>query len=313
MIRNAQLICLVAFLWMGSQKLFAQTDIGESSHWYNRGNYNPASIARPGYLYIFSNYRRQWVGIDGAPTVYNLNASGYVDEYNSAFGIALTKDEVGLTSALNPTFQYAYRVMFREDLNLAMGLSAGIYSREINATAYEAEVITDPVLDYTTEKFFSPDASVGFELQSKHFLYGLSTTHLFALWKEDDEFLITNHRYAYFIYRNSELELYNLTAGVQVANRRNLTLVQATAILRIKKPTGLIKGPTELFDIGVTAYSEKQLTLLTGINITRNMRVGYTYDFNFGANKIGNGSHEIVFEYRIPLRIIRDNGYPWYD
>jgi len=292
---------------------FGQTEISTNTHWYNRAYFNPASIAREGYVYLFSNARKQWVGIDGSPTVFNIQASGYSELHQSAFGISMIRDDIGLTTALNPSLQYAYRVGLKEDLNLALGLSAGVYTRKVRASAYEPVTIKDPVLDYTEQRYSSPDANVGIELQGKYFLCGISLTHLFSLWKSDDLFLITNHQYAYGIYKNTDSELYNITAGVQVANRRNLTVVEGTAIVRFKRPTGLIKGPAELFDLGLSVRSVKQLTLIFGINFTSNMRLGYTYDFNFSNTINGSGTMEVLLEYRIPLKTRKDTGLDWYN
>lgn len=290
-----------------------QADISGSTHWYNRAHFNPASISRDGFVYLFSNVRKQWTGVEGAPTVYTLQASGFSDEHQSAFGFSVSKDDIGLTTAFNPTLQYAHRVGVTPKLDLSLGIAAGVYSRRVNASLFEAEIIDDPTLDYADERYTSPDANLGIELQGKHFLTGASTTHLFALWKKDDDFLIANHRYAYALYRNSDSELFNITAGVQLSNRRNLTVAEASSIIRFKRPTGLVKGPTELFDLGFTYRSVQELTLITGIHITPNMRLGYTYDFNFSNNIKPGGTHEILLEYRIPLDVSRHTGMPWYD
>lgn len=306
-------ILLAGILMLMNISLHAQTDIGTRSHWYNRANYNPASIARPNYIYSFFNARKQWTGINGAPSVYNFQVSGFLNEYNSAFGLSMIKDDIGLTTAFNPTVQYAYHVGLNEKLELSLGLSAGAYSRRVNSAAYEPDNSNDLALNYSDEKYISPDANFGVELQSHHFILGVSATHLFSIWKTDDQFLITNHNYAYALYKNSESELFNLSAGLQVMNRENLTVAEGTAIVRIKRPTGLQKGPSELFDLGLTVRSNSLFTAITGISITRNMRVGYTYDFGFNNTFNGNGSHEVILEYRIPLNTIIENGYPWYD
>ncbi len=306
-------IAITVILLSLNSILFGQTDIALTTHWYNRANYNPASIVREGYVYFFSNIRKQWAGLDGAPTVYNIQASGFSEKNKSAFGISLVRDEIGITIATNPMLQYAYRVKLQNELNLSLGLSAGIYSREINGYAFDAEIIDDPTLNYYDERFNSPDANVGAELQARHFIAGLSLTHLFSLWKSKDLFLISNHRYLYALYRSSDSELYNITAGIQVASRRNLTVVEGTAIMRFKRPTGLIKGPSELFDLGLSVRSVKQLTLITGINVTSNIRVGFTHDLNLSNTINGNGTFEVLLEYRIPLDVRKDNGFIWYD
>lgn len=304
---------ITGFFLTFSLCVFGQADIGTTTHWYNRANFNPASIARDGYIYFFSNVRNQWLGLDGAPTVYNFQTSGYSDSRNSALGISFIRDDIGVTTALNPALQYAYRVVLKSDMKLSLGLSAGYYSRKIRASAYEPENTNDPVLNYTDEKFSMPDAGVGLELQAEHFIYGLSVTHLFSVWKPDNLFLITNHQYVYAFYKNSDSELYNITAGVQLSNRRNLTVAEATTIIRFKRPTGLIKGPSELFDLGLSVRTVKQATLITGLNISPNLRMGYTYDFNFSHTLNSFGTHEIILEYRIPLKTFRETGFNWYN
>lgn len=294
------------------QPAIAQTELGTTSHWYNRANYNPASIARPGFVYLFSNYRNQWTGIDGAPTVYNLLASGYSERYESAFGFSIIQDNLGLTTTLNPVAQYARRLDLNRDLYLSLGLSAGLYTRGVNGAAYEAVVIEDPSIDYTNQRYTSPDASLGFEIEGEFFIAGAASSHLFSLWKSDSEYTIANHRYVYALYKNSKHEAYNFMAGMQVSNRRNLTIVEATSIIRFKRPTGLVKGPTELFDLGLTYRTSSQLTMICGINLGPNMRLGYTYDFNFGTELSKNPSHEILLEYRIPLSRYWNTGHLWY-
>ncbi|MCK3684841.1 PorP/SprF family type IX secretion system membrane protein [Maribellus sp. YY47] len=307
------LLLLLSILILLQYPAMGQADVSSSTHWYNRSHFNPASIARDGFVYVFSNVRRQWTGIEGAPTVYTLQASGFSDEHQSAYGFSVSRDEIGLTTASNPTFQYAHRVGLTPQLDLSLGMAAGVYTRRVNASLYDPVIADDPALDYSDKRFTSPDAHVGVELQAKHFLAGFSSTHIFALWKQDDDFLISNHRYFYALYRNSDSEVYNITAGIQLANRRNLTYVEASSIVRFKRPTGLLKGPTELFDIGFTYRSVPELTLITGIHLTPNMRLGYTYDFNFSSNINSNGTHEIILEYRIPLHVSKHTGLPWYD
>ncbi|HKI89687.1 MAG TPA: PorP/SprF family type IX secretion system membrane protein [Draconibacterium sp.] len=309
-----KVLCIISgILFIFQSNVFGQTEITTTTHWYNRASYNPASIARDGYIYFFSNMRKQWLGTEGSPTVYNFQVSGFSDSKQSAFGISITKDDIGLTTALNPSLQFAHRVKLNRDLDLSFGLSTGVYTRRIKSSAFEAEIINDPVLDYTDQHFTSPDASVGVELQGEYFLCGISSNHLFSLWKPDDLFLISTHNYAYVMYKNTDSDLYNFMTGIKVANWRNFNVVEGTAIIRFKKLTGLVKGPTELFDLGVSFRSIKQLSLITGINITPDTRIGYAYDFDFGNALNKFGTHEILMEYRIPLKGRRGKGYDWYN
>ena len=296
------LYILLSLLAVPCTKAFAQADISMATHWYNRANYNPASISKTEYIYLFSNARSQWNGVAGAPTVFNVQASEYIHSLRSAFGISLVSDQTGVTQAINPMLTYAYRIANDPDWSLSMGLSAGVFSRFIDGSLFEAENVNDLSLYSEMEKVIRPDANVGVEFQNSHFIFGLSSTHLFSIAKPDKLFLNSNHRYGYASYKNTDSETINYNMGLQVVNRYNLTVLEGNASLRFKHATGLSSGPREIFDIGLTYRSSSQLTLLFGLNISPNLRVGYAYDQSFTTGYTQNASHEIMLEYRIPSK-----------
>lgn len=280
----------------------AQADISMATHWYNRANYNPASITRPDYIYLFSNVRKQWLGIDGSPTVCNVQASEYIHDIRSAFGLSLVSDQIGVTQSINPMLTYAYRIESNKEWSLSMGVSAGVFSRTIDGSLYESEILSDPSLYYNDEQVLQPDANLGIEFQNKHFIFGLSSTHILSLAKDSTTFLNTNHRYGYAIYKNTNSDLLNYNVGMQVVNRYNLTILEWNAAMRFKAATGLKSGPREIFDLGVTYRTSKQMTFLFGVNITPDLRMGYAYDQSFSVGIDQNGTHEIMLEYRIPSK-----------
>ncbi len=298
-------------------KVSAQTDISMATHWYNRSNYNPASITKTEYIYLFTNARRQWYGVNGTPAVFNVQASGYIHSLRSAFGISLVSDQIGVTKSLNPMLSYAYRIGNDMDESFSMGISAGIFSRSIDGSRFEAENISDPMLYYDIERIIRPDANIGFEYQNRHLIVGFSSTHLFSFANDASFFLNTNHRYGYVIYKNTDSELLNYNMGLQIVNRYNIMVLEGNASIRFKHPTGLSTGPREMFDIGITYRSSQQLTFLFGLNISSNLRIGYAYDRSFLSGYIQNSTHEIMIEYRIPSKKssvcihCRNNDY-WY-
>jgi len=293
------LTSILAAWWIGVE-VHAQADINMATEWYNRANYNPASISKPDYIYLFTNVRRQWMGVSGSPAIFNVQASEYIQSMSSAFGISMVSDCVGATKSINPMLTYAYRIGNKQDWSVSMGLSAGVFSRSVDGSLLEAENVSDTYVYSDIDRILKPDANFGVEFQSKHFIAGISSTHLFSYAKDTSLLLNTNHRYGYLIYKNTEPELCNYNFGIQVVNRYNLTVLEGNASIRFKHPTGLTTGPAEIFDLGLTYRSSHQLTCLFGVNITPNLRIGYAYDQSFltGYNK--NSSHEIMLEYRIP-------------
>jgi type IX secretion system PorP/SprF family membrane protein len=292
---------------MSGIDLIAQADISMATHWNNRAGYNPAFIARTDYLYLFANTRQQWVGITGAPSVYNIQISEYINSIRSAVGISFITDKVGATQSFNPMFTYAFRIARKQEWAMSMGLSAGMFMRTVNGSMFEAENTIDPTLGYLYEKSIKPDLNVGFEFQNTHFIYGLSATHLFSIAKSENFFLNTNHRYGYAIYRNEEPADFSYSLGVQVVNRYNLTVTEGNVSFRLKRMSNqikspLIRGSQEILDFGFTYRSSKQMIFLLGMKISPYLRIGYSYDQSFNSGYYRNGSHEIMLEYRIPAK-----------
>jgi type IX secretion system PorP/SprF family membrane protein len=277
----------------------AQADISLASHWINRANYNPASIARTNYIYFFSSACQQWVGVDGAPKIFNVQASGYIHNLRSAFGLSFVSDKIGVTQMFNPMLNYAYRIDNNKDWALSLGLSAGLFMRSINGTLFEAETMSDPAIHYNTEQITRPDANIGLEYQNSYFIFGVSSTHLFSIGSKNNQFLNTNHRYGYAIYKNNNLALFYYKIGLQVVNRSNLTILEGNVFIHFKHATGLMKGPREIFDLGLTYRTSRQIILLFGLLLSPDLRVGYAYDHSFISAFSQNGTHEIMIEYRI--------------
>lgn len=296
-------VCLFAVICsvIGTKSL-AQADISMATHWYNRANYNPATITRPDYIYLFSNVRKQWAGVSGSPTVFNVQASGYSNDYHSALGISLINDEIGVTRAVNPMLTYAYRLALKGDSWLSMGLSLGVFSRFTEPSLFEAVNPVDPTLYMTLESEIKPDANLGFEYQSKSVVLGLSSTHLFSIAKADNTFLNATHIYGYATYKNTDSEYMNFNVGMQVVNRSNLTVLEGNACVRFKHATGLRSGPREIFELGVAYRSSQQMTFLLGVNVTNSFRIGYAFNQSFSVGYNVNSTHEIMLEYRIPFK-----------
>ena len=158
----------------------------------------------------------------------------------------------------------------------------------------------DPAIFSTLQTNIRPDANVGIEFQSHHFIIGLSTTHVFSLYKDSSLFLNSNHRYGYIVYKNDESGFFNYNLGLQIVNRYNLTIFEGNATIRFKRPTGLRSGPVELFDIGVTYFTSNEFAFLVGINITSDLRIGYAFNQSLNVGYNQNGTNEIMIDFRIP-------------
>jgi type IX secretion system PorP/SprF family membrane protein len=287
--------------------LMAQADITMATHWNNRAYYNPAFITRTDYLFLYTDVRRQWIGVKGAPEVISIQASQFFQSMSSALGVSFLSDKIGVTHTYNPMLTYAFRIAKKEGWSLSMGLSAGIFSRSINGSLFEAENNLDPSLFYYNKKKIEPDFNAGVEFQNIHFIYGISSTHMFSMGRSDSLILNTNHRYGYAIYKNDNPQLFTYSLGIQLINQNNSTILEGNLSLRVKhKPRlmegVLLRGPQEILDFGLTCRTSRQMILNFGVMITNFIRIGYSYDQSLFSAYSMNQTHEIMLEYRIPAR-----------
>jgi hypothetical protein len=177
-----------------------------------------------------------------------------------------------------------------------------LFSRSVNGTLFESGIDGDPAIAYENRRIIRPDVNAGVEYQSPHLVIGLATTHLLALANRDSLMLTSNHRYASVVYRDTGSDLYSWYLGLQVINRQNLFVGELSACLRIKHPTGLMSGPADLFEVGITLRSSRQLSAMFGLFVTPDLRVGYIYNQSFIPGYYGNGGHEVMVEYRVKRR-----------
>jgi type IX secretion system PorP/SprF family membrane protein len=274
-----------------------------STNIFNRASYNPASVSRPDYLYIYGSNKTQWVGVEGAPKVLNLQISDYYQPLHSALGLSFVNDVVGFTSFFNPMLIYSYKITDEENWGLAFGVAGGFFSRSFDHSLIKSNSGNDPGLNNLPDNILLPDANCGIEFQINNFTVGLSSTHILSLNNNSDSiFFNTNHRYAYAIYELKEDELINFSFAVQLNNRKNVFIADGTAMARFKTATGLTTGSREIFDLGLTYRTSNILSLMLGFYVLQNLRVGYVYDQSFNPNYSTYSTHEIMLEYRIPMQ-----------
>jgi type IX secretion system PorP/SprF family membrane protein len=294
--RNLIYFLVLIIGWMVGTEVRAQADASLVTRWYNRGSYNPAAITQSEFLNLFTDFRQQWTGIEGAPQVFSVQASKYIDRLNAGFGISLAADKTGATQAFNPMLSYAYRITNNRDWHLSLGLSAGVFSRSVNGSLFEAATTIDPAIGYDVRKVIRPDANAGIEFQNPHFIISFSSTHLFSLFNSDSLLINTNHRFGSIIYQNADNPLVSYFVGMQAINRGNLTIYEGSICLRFKHRNGLLSGPKELFDLGLAVGSGTQLSLWVSVKVTPLLRIGYAYNQSFIVGYYPNGSHEVMLE-----------------
>lgn len=270
----------------------AQNTVLYSNYYLNPSLYNPAWVGSSGHAEVFFNFRKQWVGFEGAPTTATLNLHVPLN-FKSSIGFSAFQDQAGILRTTSGLITFAHQVHFGSSINenhkLSFGLSAGI----TNSFLKDPDNPTDPAVLNNTTSFVNGQFGLFYQLKNLNFSFAIPS--LFKTYVASNESFgkpdidaikntISSISYRfefgkasfepYFIYRTNEIE--NQFEGLGVFTINNLVWF----------------GGSYRQNYGAAA--------LGGIKLENKFKLGYAYEFSTGSTAgFNNGTHEIQLAIRV--------------
>lgn len=289
-IRIQSLLLMVVLLF--SVKARAQSDLLLSNTGANFMAFNPAYLNANGQIHAHLQSRQQWIGFPDAPSMQKVG----IDYFSPERSMGLKFNFINLTAGKEITRQaslsYMYRVAFADQLNLSLGLSAGLYNRFIRYSDLIFVDGNEPLIK-PDESYLKPDFEFGFELQWKSFTAGLAANHITTPSREATIFKIPVHNHVYLRHESVVAEYLMLLASASWHRQATIRIVQLDTRFTYKD---LISG-------GLGWRSQDALIIHAGINVTENIGLSYAYDI--GLTRFSNynsGTHEFVLLFRFNHR-----------
>jgi len=256
---------------------------------------NPAYAGNRGALNIAAFYRRQWVGIKGAPETITLAGDLPFMDTKLGLGLIISSDKIGVTKEIRLNTQYSYRIKMKTG-SLSMGLGAGLMTTN---TAWSDLVVIDPGDEYyliNSRVFIVPDFNFGVYYTNKSYFAGFSIPKLIG-YKFDFD------RNKYTLKVNMGKYNYLFNTGYMFSLSEKVRLLPSTLISFTPGEKLLydINAHVILFDklwTGLSYRSNRSFTALAQFAVNKQLKIAYTYDFDFGnLRKYSYGSHEIMIRY----------------
>lgn len=286
----------------------AQRDIQFTQFANNNYIHNPSQAGLNEQLTLNALARFQWTGLQGAPFSQAISADIPVPKLKSGWGVLLTNDFIGAATLSSIQFTYAYHLSFSKQTTLSLGASVGLNSQFLNT----GKLITpsgdylndgvqhnDNLLSNQNKSGFGLSTSIGVNLKVKDFIVGFSfnelTNSLIELEKNNlqginGQKLTINSKYNLYLGRQWEF-------APSVLFKTNIKYHQ------IDIQANFEYNQFVLFGIGYRGYNKHTsdaLVGLLGLNMMKNLRIMYSYDFVFSPiRKTSTGSHEIGMQYAI--------------
>jgi type IX secretion system PorP/SprF family membrane protein len=284
---------------------YSQSEPKLSLFSYNPLQYNPAYAGVFDGLSINGLYSSQWVGFDGAPKTLFFSAHSNVFRREVGAGINITSDKIGPVQDNQFIGNFAYHVILNENLNLTLGLKAGVDNFIIDYSVLNIENPEEAGLTKGSISQYSPIIGSGIYLSNDKGFIGISIPSILKT-KFYDEYknTVANSKPNYYLSGGYKFEiedevyitpniLTRITSGAPVSSLFAVNLDYQNRILG-----SLNIQPTASFG-GFFGY-----------RFENNISVGYAYDSSL--NKFSNynsGCHTFYLSFRIEDIMSNHTGY----
>lgn len=285
-----------AMLAMLSVDVKAQQEPLYTQYMFNTMSVNPAYTGTEDALNAVFLSRLQWTGFEGAPRTYSFAAHTPFTQYDMGIGIALVADKLGPVNNFYLNVNYAYQVMVTDDLKLSMGIKGGIYNYHVGLDGLLLDGSPlDPSFQGQVEKKFQPNLGAGLYLYDDRLYAGISVPKLFQSdisqeqAAEDALAVLKRHYFVmagYMFDINDEFKIRPSFISKFVDGAPPSTDISAQVLYQ------------EKYWLGATYRIGDALAFMANIQATKELMVGYSYDFSVSnLGSYNSGSHEILISY----------------
>jgi type IX secretion system PorP/SprF family membrane protein len=288
---RAQLILCLLFC---STLIQAQQDVMYSQYIYNMINVNPAYAGNRTVHNITALYRKQWVNMEGAPTVASISWDYRKDGSNVGYGIQLNTDKLGIENTTGFQAFYSYRIPFQRS-SLTFGVNGGV-------TSYQANFLTgtDPDNGGGIDPSFREDVSALFPTVGVGALFATNNWYIgFSAPTLLDTKVYNNDHQVVSLAGNR----YFLTGGY---------IFDVSPVLKLK-PSLMLKsysGTAMHFDVNLNAWINNTVGLgvsyrsndafvgMFQLQLNHGITIGYAYDYlTSNLKTYSKGSHELMLRF----------------
>ncbi len=278
-----------------TQEIFAQQVYQLTHYMINDFAFNPAIAGSDDTFVGKATFRKQWSGLEGAPTTGLVSMHGNLNENKTiGLGAILYSDKTGPIDRTGVTLAYAYQLPLVEDETyLGIGIGANLLSYKINFNELITRDDGDPQIGAGSMSKTGADANLGLYLKGSNFWAGLSINQLFAskfAFAGDME-AIENRQHLF------------IGGGMTFDASDNLAIAPSILV----KSVGGAGAQFELnaraivnqnYWAGLSYRSEDALAILLGLQLDSSLNLAYSYDITTSdLSDYTNGTHEITVGY----------------
>lgn len=280
--------------------VFAQQDPQYNMYMFNPMSVNPAYAGSRDALSIAIINRSQWVGFEGAPQTQNFAIHSPLANNKMGLGLQVLNDRIGPKNTLSISMDYSYKIKMGRG-NLGFGLRGSLNNHRFNWDELNYKDELEPTLGEGRETYMAPSFDFGLYYSDKKNYLGIEATHL-----TQDRLGILSDNINISNTINQKMH-FTLIAGRAFKLNKNFILKPSILAKAAINTPLLLDFNTSVFMyekvwLGLSYRKSYGMSFLSEFYLTKEIRVGYSYDYPFNQLRSGTGgSHEIFlgFDFNI--------------
>lgn len=292
---------LILILIIATVKTFAQQDPQYSLYQFNQLVINPGYTGARDAIAIVADVRKQWAGIDGAPTTAAFSVHSPIMNNKLGVGLNIVSDKIGAKTVSAFYGNISYILKIGNTTKLAFGARAGyaMYKFNFNEVKYK-DADETAYTDLNNANKGSLDVDAGLYVRTNKFFVGLSATHLNngQIYQGNFQALdtngVTNDYSVSYVLRPHVF----LTMGYSFVINENFLFAPSLMVKTVRGRTSA--------DLNLNFFVAKRVWLggfirqgygfgaLFQVYATKQLRIGYAFDAGLGKQRVLGSAHEIM-------------------
>lgn len=255
---------------------------------------NPALTGADGKAALYLTYKKQWAGIEGAPSIANASLQVATPKMVN-LGLNITNDKQGLLSTSSLLFTGGYTISLQNNAMVRFGFSLGAGWNKVDMASLNFGSVSgnsDPILADLLDSNFQLLGNAGLSFHTNTFHIGLSlptiiqptylTKDAFSVQKVNPLESALIHT-SYRLYFNNDQHVFEPYL-IYRFNQSLPSQLEVAGILHLMHKVWV--GGSYKQDFGISG--------IAGFKPNNQLAVGYAYTLkNTGLNELNRPSHEI--------------------
>ncbi len=265
----------------------------------NKFSISPAAAGAGDMFEVFGSYRRDWMGIAGAPETKMISANGIIHK-NMGLGGNVTSVQAGIFTNLAANLSYAYHVHLSGVHWLSLGVGIGVIENHLDLSSKAAQ--DDPVVMNADRTSNMIDANFGIMYHTKNLVVGFAAPRLFSGEDKDQNLYYLTPQYKGHIgYKWAINQTWALDPVAIVSLPKNTAAYYEIALPIIYQQKVWI----------TPAYKKSSIALGLGAKLFSSFIFNYSYEFaSTGIASKSSGTHEITIGWKITSKKKTDEPTP---